>query len=72
MLFTVIFEFQIKRKNFHDVREWAEEWYALKDLPLGTTRYNKAPPEDHGPVRRRRYGRGVASQPECSLAVAYK
>jgi hypothetical protein len=41
-LFTVIFEYQIKRKNFHDVREWAEQWYALKDVPLGTTRYNKA------------------------------
>jgi hypothetical protein len=40
--FTVIFEYQIKRKNFHDVREWAEQWYALKNIPLGTTRYNKA------------------------------
>lgn len=40
--FTVIFEYQVKRKNFRDVREWAEQWYALKDLPLGTSRYKQA------------------------------
>ena len=42
MLFTVIFEYEIKRKHFHGVREWAEQWYALKNMPLGSTRYNKA------------------------------
>jgi hypothetical protein len=40
--FTVSFEFQIKRKDFAEVREWADQWYALKDIPQNNPRYNKA------------------------------
>lgn len=42
MPFTAIFEFGVKKNDFAGVRDWARQWYALKDLDLGSEEYNEA------------------------------
>lgn len=37
--FTVIFEYGIKLRTFEEVQAWGRQWYALKDLTIGSTEY---------------------------------
>ncbi len=39
---TIILEYQVRKRSFADVREWAAEWYALRRLPFGSPRYKAA------------------------------
>ncbi|MEW6737403.1 MAG: hypothetical protein AB1489_39340 [Acidobacteriota bacterium] len=40
--FTVIFEYGIDRKGCKQVKAWAQQWYDLGALPLGSPAYNAA------------------------------
>jgi hypothetical protein len=42
LAFTVIFEYGIKKRDYQAVRDWALQWYDLKDKQLGSEEYNAA------------------------------
>ncbi|MBV9122581.1 MAG: hypothetical protein JO112_04420 [Planctomycetes bacterium] len=42
LLFTVIFEFGINKKNCAQQQAWATQWYHLQGNPLGSPAYNTA------------------------------
>jgi len=42
MLFTVIFEYGINKTTCSSIKAYAQEWYNLKDLTIGSSAYNTA------------------------------